>query len=128
MSSRADNVLAGIFGAQPTKGTDRKSIDETLGSLPAWVRRTKGAAAIWYGVAERHADRLKPRHRDHVEQYTRGTLRVEEIERLLARMTVEDRYSTSRERMWLAQAQGQRNEALRQLRSLKPIGSKPADD
>ena len=115
-----ESLLREIF-MLPQPGDDRAdklSIDETLGKPPGWVHATKGARAVWYATASRNIDKLTPSMRTHVEVVTRSTLRINEIEKLLATLPACERYGdgTRNERAWIAAEQNRRHRSLAVLR------------
>ena len=99
-------------------------IDAILGQPPSWVRQRKYRLKIWYDIASRNSNKLEAFHAPHVEQYTRSTVRMLEIEKLIAAMPPCDRYGddTRQPRMWLNQECQRREAALKALRGAVQVG------
>ena len=109
-----EKVLKAIFGTGRDDSRQDEDavladpeVDAVLGVPPHRIARKKTRRALWYRISVAHSRTLQARHRDHVESYVVAVERIDEVERVLGRFSLDARYSdeTRAQRMWLRNAQ-----------------------
>ena len=125
MSDSNENLLRVIFSAyDDAAALNEKEIDDIVGEPPYAIRRKKSRRMLWYQGAHAHADKLKLRHRDFLISYCNSIERLGDIDKLLAALPLEVRYESTSLRMARRAALDERDNALKQLKSMAPFGVK----
>ena len=123
-ANSTENLLRVIFSGYDDASLDESEIDDIVGEPPYAIRRKKSRRMLWYQCAHAHSDKLKLRHRDFLISYCGSIERLAEIDKLMAALPLDVRYESTSLRMSRRAALDERDNALKQLKSMAPFGVK----